>query len=168
MDTQLTTRSTSEFTSSVLKAEVKLHFLCAMLMRPKKAETSAHGCLILARVVRMLRVLTTPLRWFYVCPPYLQPFSSLFINSTIQQPLMKSDGQCEWISSMSTVDGGETAITNISPSQNSTHPNRKISFLGSNTTCLNLLCNQKHHKRKKEQRYLFHFHPDNHCVIKFI
>ena len=157
MDTQLTTRSISEFTSPVLKAEVKFHFLCAMLMRPKKAETSAHGFLILARVVRMLRVLTTPLRWFYVCPPYLQPFSSLFINSTIQQPLMKSDGQCEWISSMSTVDGGETAITNISPSQNSTHPNRKISFLGSNTTCLNLCATRSTINARKNRDTCFIF-----------
>ena len=87
-----------------------------MLMMPKKAETAAHGCLILAWVVRMLRVLTTQLRWFYVCPPYLQPFSTLCINSTMQQPLMKSDGQCECISSMSAVDGGGAVITNINPS----------------------------------------------------
>ena len=83
-----------------------------MLTMPKKAETAAHGCLILAWVVRMLRVLTTQLRWFYECPPYLQPFSTLCINSTMQQPLMKSDGQC----SMSAVDGGGTVITNINPS----------------------------------------------------
>ena len=85
-------------------------------MMPKKVETAAHGCLILAWVVRMLRVLTTQLRWFYVCPSHLQPFSTLFINSTMQQPLMKSDGQCECISSMSAVDGGGTVITNINPS----------------------------------------------------
>ena len=124
---------------------------------PKKAETAAHGCLTLVRVVRMLWVLTTPLRWFYVCPPYLRPFSSLFINSTIQQPLMKSDGQCEWSSSMSTVDGGGTVITKINPSQNSTHPNRKISFLGSNTACLNVCAIRSIINAKKNRDTCFIF-----------
>ena len=45
--------------------------------------------------------------------------------------------------------------------QYSTNPNRKISFIGTNTTCLNFFVQPEleHHKRKKkEQRYLFYFH----------
>ena len=111
-------------------------------------------------VVGMRCVLTTPGRWCYVCPPYLFSFLSLFINSKIEKSFMKSQGQCEKISCKKTADVDEAFITKISPSQDSTHPNRKISFLDSNTTCLKYcvtgnIINAKKKKKKKQILVLF-------------
>ena len=61
---------------------------------------------------------------------------------------MRSEGKCE-----RTFDGGETVITNISPSQDSTHPDCTMQFIpGFKHYMVEFWCNQKHHKRKKKKK----------------
>ena len=51
---------------------------------------------------------------------------SVFINSTKEKSFMRFQGQCERLVVKRTADGDEAFITNISPSRDSIHPNRKI------------------------------------------